>query len=215
MNILRIFRYTFLLLTVLVGNALAQTEEQSTTTEVLKSKVQKGDYLAIEKAGESNDLTLIPYLKQLASNVNARSNFNTSAFQAHIALAKLGNKEAMQEILAEVDADNPDVQDNAMKKLASVANNEAFQKFYQLLDDSSERENPQCKINIENFKKNHPEGENCNLCCDVIFFPRNTMAMFFLTKMVGNPPAIKGLARTEKAIAIWKEWFAKNKPWIQ
>ncbi len=214
MNILRIFRFTFLFLAVFVGNTSAQTEESS--TEILKSKVQTGDYLAIEKAGDSNDFTLIPYLKQLASNVKARSNSNSSAFQAHIALAKLGDKEAIREILAEVDAvDNPDTQDNAMKKLASVGNNEAFQKFHQLLDDSSARENPQCKIDIENFKKNHPEGGNCSLCCDVIFFPRNTTAMFFLKKMVDNPPTMKGVAGTERAITIWKEWFAKNKPWIQ
>lgn len=211
----RKFLPVLLVLVVLTGNGFAQTEEPPTAAQILKSKVESGDSDAIEKAGNSNDLTLIPYLRQLASDIKRRSNSNSSAFRAHIALAKLGDKKALREILSEVDAENPDIQDNAMKKLASVGGDEAFRKFYQLLDDTSARENPQCKINLENFRKNHPEGGNCGLCCDVIFFSRSTTAMFFLSRMVENPPAGNSLAGGEKSIAAWKEWFAKNKPWIQ
>lgn len=208
MNILRILLSTFLLLAVLVGNALAQNESLSATAQYLESQVKEGDYKAIAKAADSGDMTLIPHLKKLASDIKARNNSNSPAFQAHIALAKLGNKEAMQEILNEVDAENPDVQDKAMKKLSYVGGKKAFRKFYQLLDDTSARENPQCKIDIENFNKNHPEGGNCGFCCTVIYFSRSIMAMFFLSKMVDNPPTTK---LGDTYLQIWKEWFEKNK----
>jgi len=80
MNILRILLSTFLLLAVLVGNALAQNESLSATAQYLESQVKEGDYKAIAKAADSGDMTLIPYLKKLASDIKARNNSNSPAF---------------------------------------------------------------------------------------------------------------------------------------
>lgn len=209
-------QYTFLLLVLLSSNVLAQTEELSATAKYLKSQVETGDYNAILKAGDSGDLTLIPYLKQLASNMKGRSNSNSSAYEAHIALAKLGDNEALQQILAGIDAENPDVQDKAMKKLSLVGGKEAFKKFHQLLDDTAPRENPECQKRLENFKKNHPEGGNCGFCCDVVFFSKSVSAILLLSDMVDNPPTKRGTTwNLEKNIQLWKEWFAKNKHLIE
>lgn len=208
-------QYTFLLLVLWSSNVLAQTEELSPTAKYLKSRVEAGDYDAILEAGNSGDLTLIPYLKQLVSNAKARSNSNSSAYEAHIALAKLGGNDALQQILAEIDAENPDVQDNAMKKLSLVGGKEAFKKFYQLLDDTAPRENPKCKKSLENFKKNHPEGENCGFCCDVVYFSRSVSAILLLSNMIDNPPVKGGAWDLKKNVQLWKEWFAKNKHLIE
>jgi hypothetical protein len=104
------------------------------------------------------------------------------------------------------------MQDKAMKKLSLVGGREAFRKFHQLLDDTAGRENPQCKINVENFRKNNPNGGNCGLCCDVVFFSRSSTAMLFLSRMVAHPPT-KNIGREN--LRIWKEWFARNKHLIE
>lgn len=207
------WQYVFFLLILSISSASAQTGELSITAQYLKSQVEAGDSDAIRAAGDSGDLTLIPYLKQLASDGKARNNSNSSAFQAHIALAKLGDDKALQQILADIDADNPDVQDKAMKKLSIVGGDEAFKKFYQLLDDTASRENPDCRKNTRKFAENS-EDKNCGFCYDVIFFPKSSMAIFFLSQMVNNPPTKRFVIGTEKNVSIWKEWFKKNKPFI-
>ena len=206
--------FAFLFLILLTNSIFGQAQELSATAKHLESKVTEGNYDAILEAGNSGDLSLIPYLKKLASNTKARNNSNAPAFQAHIALAMLGDNEALQQILADIDANDPDVQDNGMKKLSIVGGDEAFKKFYQLLDDAAPRENPDCKKNAQKFVENNKD-KNCGLCCDVIFFPRNSMAIYYLSGMVDNPPTERFVPGTEKNISIWKEWFKINKPYIQ
>lgn len=206
--------YGFLFLILLMNSGFGQTQELSETAKYLESRVKKGDYGAIAEAGDSGDLSLIPYLKKLTSSIEARNNSSSSAFQAHIALAKLGDKDALQQILADIDANEPDVQDKAMKKLSIVGGDAAFKKFYQLLENAAPRENPDCKKNAQKQIENS-EDRNCGFCCDVIFFPKSSMAIYFLSGMVDNPPTKRFVPGTEKNIAAWKKWFERNKSYIQ
>lgn len=176
--------FILLLLLGLSQIAFSQTEEISNSAKVLAEKVKEGDNQSILEAGKLGDKTLIPYLKTLAAN---------GSTWAQMALAKLGETEYLNQILAEIDDENPSVQDRAMEKLRYVGGKGAFKKFYELLDDTAPR-----------LTESH---------C-VIFFTRSTMAMFFLRKMVDNPPT-QNTNPSDKNISLWKDWFERNKHLIE
>jgi HEAT repeat protein len=189
----KIIYYAFFLLFIsAVNSASAQTGELSPSAKQLKAVVKEGNYDAILAAGKSNDRTLIPYLKTLASKSGSKSLENSAAFKAHVALAELGDEEAIGEILAEVDASDPYMQDSAMKKLSYIKGQKAFAKLYSLLDDFAERADP-------------------NVKSGVVYFPRASMAVLFLSQMVENPPTAIGVYGTRENVELWKAWFEKNK----
>ena len=183
----KILQYAFLFLVLLTNSALSQSEELSMTAKYLESQVAEGNYKAISQAADLGDLTLIPYLKQLTRNVKARINPNSASFQAHIALAKLGNTEALREIINEVDDKDFAIQDVALTKLSLIGGKDAFKKLYELLDDTAPRQRE-------------------SLC--VIFFSRSVTAMGALQKMVTDPPTRKV---GDIYVQVWKDWFEKNK----
>lgn len=186
--------------------AFSQTEKMSDSAKALAEKVKEGDNQSILKAGNSGDKTLIPYLKALASKGSP---------WAQMALAKLGEREYLDQILVEVDADSPDIQSRGIRKLAYVGGKEALKKFYQLLDDTAPRENPNCKKEMERFKENHSEIEKCGFCCDVLVLTRSSMAILYLSQMVDNPPTKRGMWGIEEDVPLWKEWFERNKYLIE
>jgi hypothetical protein len=196
------------LLMFLVSAVYAQEQELSWTAKRLKEQVKNGEYKVILEAADTSDITLIPYLKQLTSNSEGRKNHNHPSFYAHVALAKLGDDEAIQQILAEVDNKSPAIQSSGMHKLSLVGGKVAFRKFYELLDDTKPREDTDCQKMFEEHNKKHPENK-LSPYCHVMYLSRSVTAMFYLKKMVENPP-VKTFYGTQKEIDIWKEWFKKN-----
>ena len=180
---------------LLVGSNLAQAEQSSPTAEALRSRVKSGDVEAIIAAGRTKDPTLVPYLEKLAAKTKQRANENSVAFNAHVALALIGDDKSLREILEETDAPDPAIQDSAMKKLSIVGGKSAFRTFYRLLDDDSPRANPRCTADSETGRS---RGE-----CDVVFFSRSATAMYFLSRMVENPPA--NLADTSNRAASFAD----------
>lgn len=191
-----------LFLVLSVVDVSAQIEENS-TVENIKAQVNEGKRDAILEAANTGDIALIPYFKELASNVKARQNSNSAAFFAHIALAKLNDMEAFNEILAEVNSDDPYKQDSGIIKLGYIGNRDAYKKLYELLDDDEPRENPLCRKAFE-FEIQKPVST-----CDVIFFPRNVTAILALLLTVPDPPT-KSRIPTPETIQLWKAWFVKN-----
>ena len=180
-------KVTVLILLLFASNvniAFSQIKEMSDSAKALAEKVREGDNQSVLNAGKSEDKTLIPYLKTLASKGSP---------WAQMALAKLGENEYLNQILAEVDAEDPNIQDRAMEKLSYVGGKVAFKRFYELLDDTAPR----------------LTESRC-----VIFFTRSTMAMFFLRKMVDNPPT-QNTNPSDRNISLWKEWFLINKYLIE
>jgi HEAT repeat protein len=147
--------FGFFLLVVIVCGVYAQ--ELSWSAKRLREQVEDGNKKAILEAAEKGDVTLIPYLKQLSSNLGSRSNFNHSAFYSHAALAKLGDEDAIKEIFLDIDDESSRIQDSAIRKLSLVGGKVAFQKFYELLDDTKPRENTDCLRCTRNTTKNIPE----------------------------------------------------------
>ena len=184
------FYIFFFLFVVSVNVALAQTDILSESAKELKSKVEDGNYDAILEAGNSDDKSLIPYLKSMTLNSKDKWNEASRAFKAQIALAKLGDQDAFNEILAETDAPEPYVQDSALKKLSLVGGNKSFKKLYSLLDDFSDR-----------------KGE----AIDVIYFPRGSLAITLLSQMVSDPPTNPKRYGMQEDVKLWKAWFEKHK----
>jgi hypothetical protein len=196
------------LLTVFVNAVWAQEQELSWTAKQLKKQVEQRNIKAILEAADTGDITLIPYLKQLSSDLEGRNNQNHPSFYAHVALAKLGDDEAIQQILAEVDDESTRIQSGGMHKLSLVGGKVAFKKFYELLDDTRPREDTDCQKMFDEHNKKHPDNK-LSAYCDILYFTKSVTAMSYLIKMVENPP-VKTFYGTQKEINIWKDWFKKN-----
>lgn len=86
---------------------------------------------------ENPDLqSYLTYLKVLAQDGQARSIKGSVEFESHIALAKLGDSFALQEIFSEIDSRKYLVRRGAITKLAQIGSKDTYRKLYSLLDDS-------------------------------------------------------------------------------
>jgi len=170
---------------------------KSNKDEIIK-KIEEGDRNAVLELGSTGDQTIIPYLQKLLENPNKV--FGGVAANAQMALAKLGQKKQMDEILVELESNDPSLQDNAIKKLIYVANNEAIKALAKLLDDNKWRKGPDWV---------GPKGERA---MDKVFYsPRSELAMKALSQIVQNPPTSPPIEPTEEHLQEWREWWAKNK----
>lgn len=155
----------------------------------------RGDVVSmIIEATKTEDPALIPHLKVLASDEKWRSMKERAEFQAHIALAKLGEPFAIQEIFSEVDSRNYLIRSGAVAKLAQIGSRDAYRKLYALLDDSTVRDD--------------------NKAMDVIIHPNSELVMEELGNIFkDSPKRPNGVVSYD--IAAWKVWFEKNKQLIE
>jgi len=173
---------------------LQQAADISPTAKVLKAKVEQGDEGAILEAAKTGDQSLKPYLKALAADEQRRTNQNSSAFAAHIALAKLRDDEALQQIFAELKSEDFSVQDSAIAKLALSSQKAAYRKLYELLDDTEPRQS----------RSSHG-----------FYNTKSVIVMYELGRAVENPPLLANGMVNDRYISAWKAWFAKNKHVIE
>jgi len=193
--------------------------KMSDSAKALAERVRVGDYQSVLDAGGTGDTSLIPYLKVLASQGKSP--------WPQMALAKLGEKDYVDEIFAEVDNADPMVQDRAIEKLVYLGDKTSLRRLYQLLDDATPREDPSCPkdpVAFAEYIKKHPQEQNGNLRCDVIFFSRRSTVMHVLDGALKNypdvpPPYLENDPRPEKwqekRASLWKEWFENHKYLIE
>jgi hypothetical protein len=148
----------------------------------------------IIEATKTKDPALIPHLKVLASDEKWRSMTGTAEFQAHIALAKLGEPFALQEIFSEVDSRDTLTRSAAVAKLAQIGSVDTYRKLYVLLDDSTVRDD--------------------NKSNDEVIRPNSELVMEELGKIFKDVP------RRPNGVVLydttaWKAWFEKNKHLIE
>ena len=148
----------------------------------------------IVEATKTDDPALLPHLKVLASNEKWRSMRDRAEFQAHVALAKLGDPFAIQEIFSEVDSRDYLTRSGAVAKLAQIGNRDANRKLFALLDDTTVR---------DDSKSN-----------DEIIYPNSQLVMEELGNIFKDAPK-KPNGVVIYDITAWKEWFAKNKYLIE
>jgi hypothetical protein len=177
---------------------------QSDSMLELKRQVNEGNSKAIleviSEPAKIQDPKLKQYLKNIASDEKKRVLSGSPSYFAHIALAKLGEQEAISEIISEADSDTPTYV-IGMKKLFLTGGKPALRKFYQLLDDDTQ-------IDL----KEDCEGKS-GFCNDVFYYPKNAMAIFYLSQMVDNPPTRRGVPSNK--VSLWKEWFITHKYLIE
>ncbi len=227
---------SYVALACLLGGARAASAQTLTHDELLTG-IQRGDRAAILEAGNTGDITLIPALKEMikprvippidpeklkgmsprdveiVKRDRERPVPEPAKDAAKMALAKLGVKECLDEILTELtDPTNAPVaktwgpsfsskhvrlwvQMEAAKKLAYIKDRSTVKVFVSLL---SGKENPEDYI----------EGD------DVTFRPPSELAMETLPQIVDNPPRVNLPPDNEThdaRVKIWQQWWEQNK----
>lgn len=140
--------------------------------------------------------------------MEGRKNPNHPAFYAHVALAKLGDADAVQAIVAEVDNKSPAIQDLGIRKLSLVGRKVAYEKLYELLDDKKPRPNTDCQKIFEEENQRHPENKR-EPYCDVVYLDRSLTVIAILQKTVKNPPG-KARSGSDEEIELWKKWIVEK-----
>ncbi len=179
-------------------NALSSDLRQSTI-----QAAEKGNANAILELGRSGNSSVIPTLKELRTRETNKAMGSVSS-RAQMALARLGDAEAMSEILTEMKSDDPTVQDNAIRKLVYVSNDEAIRNLIALLDDAGPR-----KMKEYDPEQRGPHGEIPQ--GKIIYLPINVMAMKALAEIVPNPVIASGKEPTQEEIQLWLEWWKLNR----
>jgi len=187
----------------------SQEVQPSEAAQHLREAVKHNDHRAILEAGDTGDPTLIPYLRRLASDAEARNNYNRPSYYAHVALAKLGDKDAINQILSDVDNESSAIQDRGINKLGLLGGEIALKKLYELLDDTKPRKNTDCEKMFKEHNLKYPENQ-LNPYCDVIYFPRSASAIAALRNLIHDPNVDVYRGALNEA-DLWKTYLKKNR----
>lgn len=156
------------------------------------------DPKAILEMGNKRDVSKVKFLRKLKAGKEKHK--NSPAVSAQMALAKMGEEQEMNEIVAESRSDDPAVQSEAIEKLRYVANKRAIRELIDLLDHPAK------------FRRNRSKGSSGKIReGHVIFGPPSHQAMEALGEVVPNPPEYNKDKPTKGDIAKWKEWWKKNR----
>lgn len=192
--------YCLLLLLLGSTNCFSQSEALSE----LKQEISKGNFKAVldvvTEPSKAQDESVKKYLTELMADKQQRVMVGRPSYFAHIAMAKMHDKEAIDGIIAEIESDHP-LAVIGMKKLYLVGGKVAIKKFYSLLDDTTQ-------IDVKKSPNDQTDHEN-----DGFFYPKNVMAILYLSQIVENPPTRPGVPSNK--IALWKEWFIVNRHLIE
>ena len=192
--------------------AFAQTVPAATekSKTAMLEGVSRGEYSAMLEAGRSGDTNLIPHLQ--ARIINEPNDPSTEA--AKMALAKLGVKRYLDEIVTEVAPTSSALfaayqngqpvgpSDPAVMRVANchtLAN--AFKKLAYIRNRSTVKIVAAFLYNTESFY-NAP---------DVPPSWPSSAASRALQQMVDNPPALPAVHTGEEEVRIWQQWWEQNK----
>lgn len=222
-------------------NATAKTNAEAVTNAELLERIQKGDTDAVLEAGKTGEKSFIPVLEGVArphfeAHINperakrlgpklveeikksqARPVYDEPiALNARMALAKLGVKEYLDEILLEAtNPTNSPVYKEA-EQYATFAPSrgdalwiqmKAFQKLAYVKDRSTVK-------TLASFLYGRENAEGAIVGGDVIFLAPSEMAMQTLAQIVDNPPKTDPWPSDEThdaRIKAWQQWWEQNK----
>ena len=189
---------------------------QTTPTATDKSKaamlegVRRGEYSAILEAGRTGDTNLIPYLR--AQITGEPTDPPTEA--ATMALAKLGVKKYLDNIVAEVAPTNSALfaayqngqpvgssDPTVMHIINCHALEKAFEKLAYIRNPSTVKLVAAFVYNTESFY-NAP---------DVPPSRPSGAAARALRQLVGNPPALPPVYTGDEEERAWQQWWEQNK----
>jgi hypothetical protein len=187
---------------------ITERELQRSDLPTFEEAVHTGDpYLAtvILQAGKTGDRFWVPYLMPIVKKEH-QIGMNNDAGSAQLALAKLGEKEQLQEIACEANFGSPSIQDNVVThKLKYV------QGWFSI------------GILAGWTEENHKfEGLLVDRASDMLFTRPQDVALKVLPEIVPNPPPFSSEPHVdywmsrhddEKLAPVrqaWREWISKN-----
>lgn len=202
-------RITFLIILAVIGitnlPGLGQDSGRDTLDRAIPSvkelllAAERGDTDAILQLGREReeDQAVVALLSNIRSNSKYR-NFGSPFACAQMALARLGDNEAMAEILAEVESVEPGIQDYAIRKLAYVGSPRAVEILVSLLENDEPRKTKEWR---------GPNGEKP--LDKLIYYPINIMALRALAEIMPNPIVVLGKREfpTQEDVRRWLEWW--------
>jgi len=170
--------------------------------EALVQAADSGNNDAILELGKRGGGETIPVLQKIREKDKNKA-FGSASSCAQMALAKLGDSEAMDEILAELKNEEPVSQDNAIKKLTYVANNKAIEVLIGLLGNNKPRKMKGYDPNMRGPKGEMPQGK-------ILYEPINVIAMKALATIIPNPIVSADKLPAQENIQKWREWWQAN-----
>ena len=179
------------------GQDVSDTARHKRVSELAQAIEKRPTGTAILELGRIGTRNEIPFLRSIRDRLRdappERLSDREASEAAQMAMAKLGDNAAFQEILEELRNPNQSVQQAVFNKFKYIRNKEVFRELYRLLDDDHDR-----------------GGRG-----DQVFWPFSYFAMQTLAETVPNPP-IRGLLLPSKEnVAIWKKWFQDHPEWIK
>jgi len=171
--------------------------------EALAQAADSGNNDAILELGKRGERETMPILQKIREKSKNKA-FGSTSSCAQMALAKLGDNEAMDEILAELKSDEPMSQDNAIKKLTYVANNKAIEVLVGLLENDKPRKMKGYDPNMRGPKGEMPQGK-------ILYEPINVLAMKALATIIPNLIILAdNKLPSQENIQKWREWWQAN-----
>jgi HEAT repeat protein len=194
------YKLAILFLVIACFPSLAAISSTADEIRLEKLKVGAKEGLApdILELGRTGDTALVPFLKDLL--MRSRKDVLSPRRELRMALAKLGDKAALQDITHRLRDPNATKQHFAVEDLTYVANKDAIRELAGVLDNEMDRRSK-----------------------DVLFRPLCYEAVSALDQIVTDPPVrlpthpmpdgtrqIKELP-TQQDVLAWRAWWKKNK----
>jgi hypothetical protein len=173
------------------------SQEQNERQKHMVKQIQSGDREAILAAGNSGDLSFVPYLKKMIGKSPIKN--DTPESDAQMALAKLDQPDELKAILCELQSNNPQISYLAVRKASYVGGWATMQVLEEMLtmDDAHSRQ-----------KWGPPPG-------DALYPSTNEIALRVLQLMF--PEAAKDEPKSNAAedprprlIMYWKKWISEH-----
>ena len=168
----------------------------------LRSHVQKGEADAIAKAGDTYDPIFIADLRALQKSLKTKD--GDIPWLIRISLAKLGDKDALQESYCRVQSQYPLIKQNAIENdLAKIGGWFSIS----VLERQFEEDDRWRKAPRRYWKSVAP---------DAVLVPPSNLALMILPKLVKDPPlpslppAVAQVSPQLAQIATWKAWINAN-----
>lgn len=166
--------------------------------ERLRRKIANGDHEAILDAGSSGDERFVPALHKVIRRY-AESN-KAAGYDARLALAKLGDKDALEAVLCEVHSGNPYIQTRALvKKLPYIGGWFAISTLAEFLPD-------------------RPENHRGTAEGDTTFGSLMHVSVTILRELLPSGPPAKPndgksaiFQENENDAKEWQQWIERNK----
>lgn len=173
---------------------------------VLREQSQKGNVASILELGRCGDQADIAVLKTRLSQAREKKEHPTIQRSLRKAIAKLGDKDAREEIKRDIKNDDLYTYHQAVQDATYVGGNDMVMSIAQQLFDERDGGRP--------MERDGATGEEQVVRDVSIPAPRHA-AVIALSKMIEDPSApridLKMITYDERDVEKWRKWWEKNK----